>query len=614
MTSYFRRFSGRFGIRPFGIRPSANDQPDDNSPANSESELVSVDIMRSTITECEINKIDSLSSEPLVRREWVKLVFGLFWSSFDYAELLKTVKVTGILRIGFAESDISAICCSSLSIGAGHYLIFYSGCGYFVFYQGNNTLGWVNDVSRSVVYKRLPGGCSSDILRLANYLDRRPGLVTKLFCSRSSTFRGFYFGHPRPFHFFADHLSGLYELLGVQRNLLSFQKLYVMSQGCFLPPDELFDLQCNMEPITTSELNENLLADSGFVVRLTRGWHQAYDNFNLRRKIVAYCDVKCLEPRLLRNKYYLKIWVGLCTEKRVWYQQLECLAAILGSSELVGKKVLLIIDGMTAKLGEAVDVAASSKQLSFVGEFLSRHTVCSYELVSIAGRHACTKISYANQVDFFLANAATDSIYPSKFACRPGVVYSSNAMSTIQHPHVRAIRVPSSWVVDSAQGAKNVSEVSFNICPDKVSGLFLSFTKGLEDSISSLTLLSSGRGLRYLGREHGGDVYFVSEIADYISFSFDPLLLDVSSSGLPCSNYADLYVHLETEPTVEARVECITGEVSPRAVPFRDGRNLVFKNISQASKFRLQVRGQGRLCFYGASLLINCGDNYVCSN
>jgi hypothetical protein len=269
--------------------------------------------------------------------------------------------------------------------------------------------------------------------------------------------------------------------------------------------------------------------------------------------------------------------------------------------------VVLIFDGLTSPV--EVDNLPGAIVADYDGvERLAESLVFNGRRVNIAGLPAWKKIAYAKRADVFLANSATDSIYPSKIACKRGVGFSAAVMRTSQHTHVRTLKIPKSWVFDDLAEGLNEAKVSFNIDPERVSNLFCSLLEAVKPSVLKVKSKSC------LGSEGEGYKFLISS-NDLLSFPVDVNCF--SESGLAAvgsvllleDQKLDLRVEVEGQLGVDVWLECVEKLMSgvSRKRVFRIDRYYTIDGVETKclSSFKLSARGRGEFLFFGVSAVFH---------
>jgi len=544
---------------------------------------------------------------------WVKDVFSLFWDLHALGAVLSELKAQGQFFLSIEGSSVNARCVGSAFLSGVNYLFFRAESDSFIFSQGNSALAWVYHFESGFLYKKLPQDFSGELGRVLGWCAEN-GVDDAFFNREAARFDGFYLGHPRPFHYFYDHLSAFYELNSYYPGLLRDLDFYGQAEDCFINVSHLVGGGVVCKKVEPALLNKYLFNAGGFIFRVVRGANQSFDNYGFRRFILNYVEEKvsgdeALSRQLSSLDGEVVIWFGVCAEKRSWYQQKEAFQSILDKLCLQGRSVTLLFDGLTAPEGKAeCDFSrGESSDYEYVGS-LAESLNFDGKYINMAGLSAWKKVAFANKVTAFLANCATDSMYPAKISCKSGVGFSASIMRTSQHTHVRTLKIPKSWVFDDLAEGLNEAKVSFNIDPERVSNLFCSLLEAVKPSVLKVKSKSC------LGSEGEGYKFLISS-NDLLSFPVDVNCF--SESGLAAvgsvllleDQKLDLRVEVEGQLGVDVWLECVEKLMSgvSRKRVFRIDRYYTIDGVEtkSLSSFKLSARGRGEFLFFGVSAVFH---------
>ncbi|HFU2596678.1 TPA: hypothetical protein ACH5K9_000639 [Campylobacter jejuni] len=247
----------------------------------------------------------------------------------------------------------------------------------------------------------------------------------------------FFLKQPRPYHFFIDELSNLYQLN--VKNIFKDSYFFVPKNISFVDKNKsyvsLYPNTINFHPL----------------IREYKGDIEKYVTimFNkvLQESLESY-DI-LTDKDNLKQEYDLTIWLGLPGERRAWLGQIEGTANILKHLNKYFNKIKVYIDGMTAYDGERKDfpenkvlfnkIINATRKLFFkeynkniiftfeeLQESISDSIVNEERFIvfkSLAGYDYRTKICYCEDCDIAISDSGTTGLIPFKFHQKPGVVF-----------------------------------------------------------------------------------------------------------------------------------------------------------------------------------------------
>lgn len=313
---------------------------------------------------------------------------------------------------------------------------------------------WVDEVIKS-----LP----KIILTVAKF--RREGFLEK-----NSKFLGLNISHSRPYHYFYDQINGL-RILDEE----STKKFDIFSIHGF----NFFDLSnlrvCNsFSSLTEEEINSYTKINGGFLlmpcVQLIPS-----DSPAITEPKETFSQIsEFLLPEKKSNqfekeisfleKYNFILWVGISTEKRRWIEQVEGIKNIAIKLKERYIKILILIDGRTFPLTvRNNDLNAAIQDNEILNQLISNSN--EVDFYSLIGKTAFEKIIFARKIDIFLSSYATDSMYPSAFSKKPGVVFIAPSIGDQKklHVHHNILHVPIDKIKETNGKGRAWHETSVSI-------------------------------------------------------------------------------------------------------------------------------------------------------
>lgn len=260
-------------------------------------------------------------------------------------------------------------------------------------------------------------------------------------------FGGFNISQSRPYHYFYDYIYGLMSItdgLGVyEREINIFgMKGFDFFDATFLDP--LF----RYESVDEGLSNKHNLSSSCFLVMpCIQYCRSSFDRGLLHLGSKLRQAANAFAPRNIvfdSNDFGLKVWIGISNEKRSWLEQVDGYSKILQELARSFTKICVFIDGRTFPLNpREADVGNKLREDIVFDELVRKNS--NIDFFNIIGMRSIEKIKIAQEVDFFICSYATDSIYPSAFSQKPGVVYISPSIDDQKklHVHHNIIEVPS---------------------------------------------------------------------------------------------------------------------------------------------------------------------------
>lgn len=248
-------------------------------------------------------------------------------------------------------------------------------------------------------------------------------------------FLGFVNGYGRPYHYFYDRSPCLYSFV----RALGSHKVKVLEDAAssFLSA-ELFGV--SSENITIEHKLENV--EGCYIVPSfpvgfkgeKESWRKAFDDFLLEN----------VDPFTVHN--HPLIWIGFSQEKRAFEGFYEAIVkfSIDVLEEFPG--AAFVVDGLTrpshieysdfkAKVSD--ELKGIEDMIVDVSNGVSKDVRNNF--LSLPGAVANHKVSISSQVNFFLSNALTDSMWCAKFGRAPGMCWSGGNVERIMkehsHPH-----------------------------------------------------------------------------------------------------------------------------------------------------------------------------------
>ncbi|MCG3171222.1 MAG: hypothetical protein CALGDGBN_02821 [Pseudomonadales bacterium] len=285
-------------------------------------------------------------------------------------------------------------------------------------------------------------------------------------------FRGVLTQAVSPYHFFYDCLPA-FEAAHEAGTLAGLRGLTAIDGAHYLALARVFGDPLRVRARSAAHIE----AQSGEGFHLLAG-----EPFRgLPRELIARLDARVLSsvrpprwwqksPVPRRASSGPRVWIGLCSRKRGWLNEAPLLRELLQRLAADYPRVEAVFDGSTAALigaGSAhAHLAAERAQLRTIVSGLPRNVV----VLSLIGAGSEAKLRAAAGVDCFLADRYTASMYPARFAGKPGLAWSSHAMHAVHaelHLHRRTRLLEAGAVHDEPAVALRVrpDQAAFRIEP-----------------------------------------------------------------------------------------------------------------------------------------------------
>lgn len=165
------------------------------------------------------------------------------------------------------------------------------------------------------------------------------------------------------------------------------------------------------------------------------------------------------------------IWLGVLSGKRQWVEQADCFERIIRKAVSRGGKIGVVFDGMTSNYYERAGYSklAAGAHDKIISSIISNFQARDVEFFSLNYSDPVEKLAIASKVHFFMSDAATSSIYVSRFCGVPGLIHSNGSVKG--HIHKNAKPIPPDWVKASRPGDWQFSD--YSIDASLVSDLFI---------------------------------------------------------------------------------------------------------------------------------------------
>lgn len=266
---------------------------------------------------------------------------------------------------------------------------------------------------------------ASDIVEKVAGKVVRKKFIPKL-SKKTNQFGGFVVDQSRPFHYFYD------QLVNLKKFSLHDNFSFATWKNCFFDPGLL-----GIAPGNKYDTKKYY-----YLFPTTIGGLQTFKgNIGLNRPDVAAMENALLEAAFSDKKiadlgHDLRIWIGITGQKRCWKEQVSGYCNLVLELKNHFASIQLVVDGMTATHGQRIKNPEDELIYDEIYETLNGQV----ELVKMIGEDYRTKILWASQCDFFIANAGTGCFVPLRVCKRPGVLHSNNTVFTFPDTYPPAVK------------------------------------------------------------------------------------------------------------------------------------------------------------------------------
>lgn len=182
-------------------------------------------------------------------------------------------------------------------------------------------------------------------------------------------------------------------------------------------------------------------------------------------------------------EYKFKVWLSVCIDGRAWVEQEEGVEKIIEKIDIEARgEAVFLLDSFTRTIGYTRDEfneSISEEAFRYVEELGGRVQESLGNRVNIfnlTGMSSSEKLVVASEIDFYIGNFLTDSMYPCRYNEKPGVGFGANASSYKSHLHPKTEMVPPDKVSDIG-ASSSWARVSDSISPDWLSDFCLKHFK-----------------------------------------------------------------------------------------------------------------------------------------
>jgi hypothetical protein len=255
----------------------------------------------------------------------------------------------------------------------------------------------------------------------------------------------------RPYHYYYDTLHGLEKLLNSSTSLTKLSLTHVSNNAFFDVTPFTRDRFGRVSTSAWGDHNRDALRRGHVAFLLT------YQFAHKREmELIESLDTKLLEivskdiqsEQSTINTNLPLIWIGICTEKRLWLNQEDDIPFILNSLHNDFGAFQVVLDGRTYPLSPGPSDLYHRNLDNKVVTAIAERLDAGITVINSCGYTGFQKLSLARKVSFFLTSYFTDSIYVSRMCRKPGIALLQNDLIDSRHLHVhwKAVEINSTWV------------------------------------------------------------------------------------------------------------------------------------------------------------------------
>jgi len=257
-------------------------------------------------------------------------------------------------------------------------------------------------------------------------------------------FTGVIASHRRPAHFFYDCLIGMEQCFADS----SSPRCDIVSHLVSLRGGDFWDLaaiypvleSCEQLQLDEDQLNQ-FSRDNGLGFIKVGAWFKPRTS-DICRSLIRSLDARLKESltlqrlgsstvvkavQALKQENYFVVWFGIATTKRFFSDQEHFVARLAERLQDVRGHVCVLIDGWTQPRScLSSDARFVDDEQCVASRIKSRLSGC-VDVVSLVGCSSLEKAAVSLLTDFHVTPCGTGSLWPSRFAQKPGLLHTNDA-------------------------------------------------------------------------------------------------------------------------------------------------------------------------------------------
>ena len=262
--------------------------------------------------------------------------------------------------------------------------------------------------------------------------------------AKKFVFTGIIASHRRPAHFFYDCLIGMEQCFADS----SSPRCEVVSHLVSLRGGDFWDLaviypvleRCDQLQLDEDQLNQfSRLSGLGFMK--VGAWFKPRTS-DLCRSLIRSLDARLKESltsqrlgssnvfnavQVLKQENYFIVWFGIATTKRFFSDQEHFVAQLAERLHDVRGNVCVLIDGWTQPRSSLSSDAKFVVDEQCVASRVKSRLSGVVNVISLVGCSSLEKAAISLLTDFHVTPCGTGSLWPSRFAQKPGLLHTNDA-------------------------------------------------------------------------------------------------------------------------------------------------------------------------------------------
>lgn len=327
-------------------------------------------------------------------------------------------------------------------------------------------------------------GCLDHEIKLQRLLTllKDKGAKLESYYQQPTKFDGFYCFHQSPYHYYYFKVSHLLPTLEEVCELNDIS-VYSLSGKSYLDLSKISEKISKDIVLDKMFTLEKQVDQASFYVCI--GEHRK----DLTKQKIETCDLyvkqflinkefennKIDKIKKLRKTHYV-LWLGITSGKRTWIEQIPTYKKVIEGLLDIASNVVVLVDGWTKGREFEDETPVADKKLAdkLMSSFAKNKNI---EFINLVAEEAEIKAKAALDVDFFIANHSTGSIWVSRIAGANGVTHISNVAresAISQHIHPNAQLISKDYITDiESEDAQTPFHVSYSILPEQFMSVVL---------------------------------------------------------------------------------------------------------------------------------------------
>ena len=257
-------------------------------------------------------------------------------------------------------------------------------------------------------------------------------------------FTGVIASHRRPAHFFYDCLIGMEQCFADASSLRCeiVSHLVSLRGGDFWDPAAIYPVleSCEQLQLDEDELNQ-FSRNNGLGFMKVGVWFKPQTS-DLCRSLIRSLDARLKESltsqrlgsstvvnavQALKKENYFIVWFGIATKKRIFTDQENFVAQFVERLYHARGDICVLIDGWTQPRSCLSSDAKFVADEQCIANRIKLRLSGLANVISLVGCSSSEKAAVSLLTDFHVTPCGTGSLWPSRFAQKPGLLHTSDA-------------------------------------------------------------------------------------------------------------------------------------------------------------------------------------------